>query len=146
LLGQRMGVEAGKQAQGIAHSQKILQRSMLELDADAGAVIGAARGAMEQDLAAIRSEDSLQQLYGGGLACPVRAEQTETATGWNGKAEPVHRLDAGKVLDEIDDFDDGCHDLSPRRSPDYIQIFCKGTLSIDKGPPGRGASKRNGDL
>jgi hypothetical protein len=30
-----IGIEAGEQAQGIAHRQKILQRRVLELDADA---------------------------------------------------------------------------------------------------------------
>ena len=110
---QGVGIEAGEQAQGVAHRQKILQRRVLELDADAGAIVGAAGGAMKQDLAAVRGEDPLEQLYGGGLARPVRAEQAETATGGNGKAESVHRPDTGKVLDEIDDFDDGSHGLSP---------------------------------
>ena len=120
-LGQGGRVEAGEQPQGIAHRQEILQRRVLELDADARAVVGTAGGSVEQDLAAVRGEDPLQQLDGGGLARPVRAEQAETAAGGNGKAEPVHRLDAGEVLDEIDDFNDGSHGRSPSRSHDYIQ-------------------------
>ena len=132
---QGIGVEAGEQTQGIAHRQEILQRRVLELDADAGAIIRAARGAVKQDPAAVRSEDPLQQLDGRGLARPVRAEQAETAAGGNGKAEPVHRLDAGEVLDEIDDLDDGCHGVSPShgrngRRSDYIQIPAEGTWPV----------------
>lgn len=95
---QGVGIEAGEQAQGIAHRQKILQRGVLELDADAGTIVGAAWRAVKQDLAAVRGEDPLQQLYGGGLARPVRAEQAEAAAGGNGKVEPVHRLYPGKCL------------------------------------------------
>ena len=110
---QGVGVEAGEQAQGVPYRQKILQRRVLKLDADARAVIGATGGAMKQDLATVRGEDPLQQLYGGGLARPVRTEQAKTAAGGDGKAEPVHRLHAGEVLDKVNDFEDGRHDLSP---------------------------------
>ena len=94
---QGIGVEAGEQAQGIAHRQEILQRRVLELDADAGAIIRAARGAVKQDLAAVRGEDPPAFLW--SWSCPpVRAEQAEAAAGGNGKLSPSTALTPGKCL------------------------------------------------
>jgi hypothetical protein len=96
-----------KELQRLADGEVILQRRALKLNADLLSKGGAQWLPAKKNFAAGRAQDALHDLDGRGLAGAVRTQEAETLVSMDDEGDVVDCPDAGILLDEVTDFEDG---------------------------------------
>ena len=72
---------------------------------------------VDADRAAVRPLDAENRFHHGGLARPVRPDQTENLAGFDGEADVLHRGQSAEALDEAVDLEKGRALTSPAPRP-----------------------------
>jgi len=103
-------VQRVEEAEVLAHGQEILQRGVLELDADPLAVVRVQRAAAVADFARRGPHQPFEHFHGGALAGTVGPEQAQAAALLDVEADAIDGLHARIVFAQIAHSEYGGHD------------------------------------